>query len=157
MNFRKSIFLVGVAASMLISCKNSERKSQEEIELEKDQAVTEKTNIRDNSVQEEGMAIYTENCVTCHQANGSGVPRLNPPLSETEYVLGDKEQLIGILLNGSAIGLKVKGQTYSNNMPSFDYLSDQQIADVLTYVRSNFGNDAEAITPSEVEAVRQKQ
>lgn len=148
---------MGISAAILISCKNSEERNQEEISLEKNQAVNETANIRDNAAQEEGKAIYTDNCVTCHQANGSGVPRLNPPLIETEYVLGDKEKLIGILLNGSAVGLEIKGKTYSNNMPSFDYLSDQQIADVLTYVRSNFGNDAEAITPSEVKTVRKKQ
>lgn len=157
MNLTKSIYLLGISAFIMLSCKNSTEKSEQEIALEKDQGVAESTNIRDHATQEEGRAIYTENCVTCHQANGSGVPRLNPPLSQTEYVLGDKEQLISILLNGSAVGLKIKGQTYSNNMPAFDYLSDQQIADVLTYVRSNFGNDAAAITPSEVQAVREKQ
>ncbi|AVR47461.1 cytochrome C [Christiangramia fulva] len=111
---------------------------------------------RDNAAQEEGKAIFTQYCVTCHQANGSGVPNLNPPLKQTEYVLGEKDRLIGILLNGSSEGLEIKGKTYSNNMPSFDYLSDQQIADVLTYVRSNFGNDASAVSAAEVKTARKK-
>lgn len=150
----KKFFLTVFLGTAIIACKNSNDKNSESAK----EAVAENTPEipADNSVQEEGAAIYKQYCVTCHQANGGGVPNLNPPLKQTQYVLGDKERLIGILLNGSSEGLEIKGNVYSNNMPAFDYLNDQQIAHVLTYVRSNFGNDAEAVKPGEVKAVREK-
>lgn len=150
----KKFFLTVFLGTAIIACKNSNDKNAESAK----EAVAENTPEipADNSVQEEGAAIYKQYCVTCHQANGGGVPNLNPPLKQTQYVLGDKERLIGILLNGSSEGLEIKGKVYSNNMPAFDYLNDQQIAHVLTYVRSNFGNDAEAVKPGEVQAMREK-
>lgn len=100
-----------------------------------------------------GQLIYEQNCLTCHQANGSGVPNLNPPLRQTDWVLGDKTRLINVLLKGLQ-GQEIEGDMYDNAMPAHDFLEDTQIADVLTYIRSNFGNKAEAITADEVKAVR---
>ena len=100
-----------------------------------------------------GQIIYEQNCLTCHQANGSGVPNLNPPLKGTEWVLGDKTRLVNVLLKGLQ-GQDIEGEPYDNAMPAHDFLDDQQIADVLTYIRSNFGNKASAITADEVKAVR---
>ncbi len=100
-----------------------------------------------------GQAIYEQYCLTCHQANGSGVPNLNPPLRQTDWVLGDKTRLINVLLNGLQ-GQEIEGEVYDNAMPAHAFLNDQQIADVLTYIRSNFGNKASAVTADEVKTVR---
>lgn len=100
-----------------------------------------------------GQLIYEQNCLTCHQANGSGVPNLNPPLRGTDWVLGDKTRLINVLLKGLQ-GQEIEGDMYDNAMPAHDFLNDTQIADVLTYIRSNFGNKADAITADEVKALR---
>ncbi len=100
-----------------------------------------------------GQLIYEQNCLTCHQANGSGVPNLNPPLRQTDWVLGDKTRLINVLLKGLQ-GQEIEGDMYDNAMPAHNFLDDTQIADVLTYIRSNFGNKADAITADEVKAVR---
>ncbi|GAB2520105.1 c-type cytochrome [Spirosoma aerophilum] len=100
-----------------------------------------------------GQLIYEQNCLTCHQANGSGVPNLNPPLRGTDWVLGDKTRLINVLLKGLQ-GQEIEGDMYDNAMPAHDFLNDTQIADVLTYIRSNFGNKADAITADEVKVVR---
>lgn len=105
--------------------------------------------------QDDGKRIYLQNCAVCHQANGGGVPNLNPPLKETKYVLGEKDSLISILLKGSSAGLTVKGATYSNSMPSFSSLSNEDIARVLSYVRHSFGNKAEPISAAEVQKVRE--
>jgi mono/diheme cytochrome c family protein len=100
--------------------------------------------------------IAARYCLTCHQADGGGVPRMNPPLTQTEYVNGNKQRLIGIVLNGMNIPLEINGDSYENPMASHAFLKDQQIADVLTYVRSSFGNKSTAITAEEVKAVRAK-
>ena len=92
--------------------------------------------------------------MACHQADGTGVTRLNPPLVKTSYVLGDKKVLIGIVLNGLDEAIEIDGDTYSNVMASHDFLKDQEIADVLTYVRNSFGNKASAVTPEEVAKIR---
>ncbi|MBC7587609.1 MAG: cytochrome c [Chitinophagaceae bacterium] len=103
---------------------------------------------------ERGKKIYAKECLSCHQADGGGVPRLNPPLSESSWVVGDKKKIIQIVLNGMADRIPIDGEYYSNTMASHSKLTDQQIADVLTYVRTNFGNKASAVTAAEVKAVR---
>ena len=100
-----------------------------------------------------GQLVYEQNCLTCHQTNGSGVPNLNPPLRGTDWVLGDKTRLINVVLKGLQ-GQEIEGDTYDNAMPAHDFLTDTQIADVLTYVRSNFGNKASEVTADEVKALR---
>lgn len=105
---------------------------------------------------ERGKQLYSKICVACHQKDGGGVPRLNPPLIKTDYVLGDKTRLITIILKGLNQPLEIEDEEYTNPMPPQVQLTDQQIADVLTFVRNNFGNKASAVTPSEVKAVRAK-
>ncbi|WP_338874575.1 cytochrome c [Spirosoma sp. SC4-14] len=100
-----------------------------------------------------GQLVYEQNCLTCHQVNGSGVPNLNPPLRKTDWVLGDKTRLINVVLKGLQ-GQEIEGDVYDNAMPAHDFLTDTQIADVLTYIRSSFGNKASGITADEVKAVR---
>ncbi|WP_157305462.1 c-type cytochrome [Chitinophaga tropicalis] len=101
-----------------------------------------------------GQALYKQHCMSCHQENGSGVPRMNPPLIKTEYVLGDKNRLIGVLLKGLNEEVEINGDYYSNPMPSQAALKDEEIADILTYVRSSFGNKASAVAPADVKKVR---
>ena len=103
-----------------------------------------------------GETVFKKYCLTCHQADGGGVPNLNPPLIKTEYVLGDKERLIKIILKGFNEKIEIDGEHFSNVMPELSILKDKEIADVLTYVRSSFGNKASAVTVSEVKAVRAK-
>lgn len=101
-----------------------------------------------------GLKVFNETCVSCHQADAGGVPRMNPPLIKTPWILGDQTKLIKIVLNGFKEDVEINGDYYSNVMPSFAYLKDQDIADVLTYVRSHFGNKASAITVKQVTAAR---
>lgn len=103
-----------------------------------------------------GKELFTSICLACHQADGSGVPQLNPPLTPNEWVAGPKPRIIKLVLNGSQGKVDIDGDTFNNAMPAQGYLSDQQIADVLTYVRNSFGNKASAVTPAEVKAQRGK-
>ncbi|MDQ6812573.1 MAG: cytochrome c [Bacteroidota bacterium] len=103
-----------------------------------------------------GRQVFETTCITCHQKDGGGVPHLNPPLIKTEYVLGDKSRLIQIVLKGLNQPIEIEDDTYSNPMPAQTQLSNQQVADVLTYVRSSFGNKATAVTAAQVKAERAK-
>ncbi len=108
----------------------------------------------DKASIERGKKVYETYCLACHQADGSGVPGLNPPLTKTKWVLGDKKQLITIILKGMDEPIEVDGEEYNNVMASHAFLKDEDVADVLNYVRNNFGNKASGVTPAEVKAVR---
>lgn len=102
---------------------------------------------------EKGKAVYEANCLVCHQVDGTGVPMMNPPLTNSALAAGEKKDVITVLLKGLS-DQKVNGQSYSNPMPALDYLSDEDIANVLTYVRNNFGNSAPAVSEADVKQVR---
>jgi len=103
-----------------------------------------------------GKKVYEITCIACHQPDGEGVQRMNPTLVKTKWVLGDKRALSKIVLNGLKGGeIEIDGDNFHNPMPpQGELLNDQQIADVLTYVRNSFGNKASAVTPAEVRAAR---
>ena len=101
-----------------------------------------------------GKILYMQFCMACHMENGEGVPSLYPPLTQTDYVLGDKRRLIETVIHGMEGPIEVKGEKYNNIMAKLDYLRDEQIADVLTYIRSNFGNSADPVSVSEVSMTR---
>ena len=103
-----------------------------------------------------GKAVYAKFCLSCHQLDGSGVQDLNPPLIKTKWTLGPKTIMIQQVLKGSSGKVEIDGDTFRNTMPPLKTLTDQQIADVLTYVRNNFGNKASTVTVAEVKAVRAK-
>jgi mono/diheme cytochrome c family protein len=103
-----------------------------------------------------GKKIYEQTCMPCHQADGSGVPGMNPPLLKSAYVGGAPNKLIGIVLNGLNDGVVIAGDTYSNPMPPFStVLKDSEIADVLSYLRNHFGNHAAPISVAQVNRSRQ--
>ena len=108
----------------------------------------------ETEVEHPGTAVYNSVCLACHMADGSGVPGMHPPIRNTEMVNGDKEKLIEIVLNGMSGKIEVKGETYNSIMPPHSHLTDQQIANVLSYIRTHFENDASEITASEVAKVR---
>lgn len=103
-----------------------------------------------------GKKIYNQYCLACHMADGTGVPNMNPPLVKTPHILGEKGRLIKVVLNGLATGEEIDGETYTNVMPPHNFLKDQEIADVLTFVRNSFGNKAPAVTAAEVKTIRAK-
>jgi mono/diheme cytochrome c family protein len=106
------------------------------------------------AVMARGQVVYQQVCLACHMADAGGVQGMNPPLIKTKYVLGLKAPLIKIVLNGMTGDLDINGDTYHNVMAPHSDLTDQQIADVLTYVRNSFGNKASAVSVAQVKAVR---
>jgi mono/diheme cytochrome c family protein len=103
-----------------------------------------------------GKVVYDTYCLPCHQADGSGVPTMNPPLIKTSWVLGSKQVLIEQVLKGSANKVEIDGEKFNGAMPAQTQLTDEQIADVLSYVRNSFGNKASIVTTAEVKAIRAK-
>ena len=101
----------------------------------------------------DGAKVYAT-CSACHQATGAGLPGVFPPLAESEWVNGPVENLIRIQLRGLAGPIKVKGADYNMAMPPNATMSDDEIAAVLTYIRSNFGNKSSAVTAAQVKALR---
>ena len=114
-----------------------------------------KTVVKGPTSSERGKNVYQLYCLVCHQADGSGVGTLNPPLVK-EWVEGDKSRLVQMLIKGSVGKVTIDGDTFSNTMPAQPNFTDQQIADVLTYMRTNFGFKASAVTVTEVKAARAK-
>jgi mono/diheme cytochrome c family protein len=136
------ILVLSVIGLLLVSCGGNKKP-------EKPEAV-----IPAKAEQPDGKAVYNKYCLACHQTNGSGVPGMYPPITRSDWVEGDKTRLIRIILNGLKGEITVTGQVYKTAMPDHQYLNDDQIAAVLTYVRSNFGNDADSVTAAEVTAIR---
>lgn len=102
-----------------------------------------------------GQAVYGNYCVGCHQRNGRGAAPRFPPLAGSEWVTGDKARLVQIILDGWHEPIEVDGFIYAERvMPKHGFLTDQEIADVATYIRQSFGNDADSVTMAEVREVR---
>ncbi|RYF46122.1 MAG: cytochrome c, partial [Cytophagaceae bacterium] len=101
-----------------------------------------------------GGKVYGVYCSACHQRNGLGDSQRFPPLAGSEWVTGDKKKLITVLLKGLEGPIDVKGQSYNNAMPQHSFLKNEDLAEVLTHIRQNFGNTADAITAGEVKEVR---
>lgn len=105
-----------------------------------------------------GKRVFTNNCASCHQAHGNGLPGAYPALAGSEWVLGNDEVLVRILHHGLGGPVTVKGATFNGAMPSFGpmgtNLRDEQIAYVLTYIRSEWGNAAPEVTKDTVTRVR---
>ncbi|MCW5516489.1 PQQ-dependent sugar dehydrogenase [Muriicola sp. Z0-33] len=113
--------------------------------------------IEDNLMKEElskGQSVYYQYCSACHQIDGGGARGRFPPLAATEWVSGDKERLINIVLNGMEGPIEVNGKQYSAVMPQHSFLTDEEVAEVLTYIRSNFGNKASNVETDEVAKLR---
>jgi len=108
-----------------------------------------------------GKRLYTANCAQCHQATGLGQAGVYPPLAQSEWVVGSKNRLISILHKGIAGVIHVRGNVYNNNMPAWGTgapieLKDEQIAAILTYIRSDWDNKAGPVGVEEVSAKRKE-
>lgn len=102
-----------------------------------------------------GERVFTTNCVACHQANGQGIPGVFPPLAGSDFINADKKRAIGIVLTGLQGEVTVNGHKFNNLMPRLG-LANEDIANVLTFVYSSWGNSKQEVTPEEVKALRTK-
>lgn len=100
-----------------------------------------------------GKRLFTSICAACHQPTGLGRPNLFPPLAGSDFLNADKNRAIQIVIFGRQGEVVVNGMKFNNNMPSFP-LSDENVANVLTYVYNSFGNSGLEVTPDEVKTLR---
>ncbi len=103
-----------------------------------------------------GKGIYEANCGACHQPGGKGLPGAFPPLADSDFLQGDREDVLAVALFGLSGPITVNGLEYNGVMPSMGHLKDEDLAAALTYVFNSWGNSLAAVTPSEVAALRTK-
>jgi nitrite reductase (NO-forming) len=104
---------------------------------------------------EKGKGVYMQTCFVCHQVNGEGVPAQIPPLAKSDFLAKlSNEDAIHTVIAGRTGEMIVNGKKYNGTMTPLNYLSDDQIANVLTYVRNSFGNEGAPVTMEEVKKVR---
>ncbi len=101
-----------------------------------------------------GAALYKGTCSVCHQENGAGLPNVFPPLAKSDYLAADPKRAIQIALNGLSGKVTVNGSVYDSVMPPMTQLNDDEIANILTYVNSAWGNSGPAISAKQVHDVR---
>ena len=105
--------------------------------------------------QVDGKQSYIGNCAACHQATGLGLAGVFPPLVSSEWVVESPVILTNILLHGIQGQIKVKGVSYQGVMPAWNSLSDAELAAVMSYIRSDWGNKAVPITEDDVKKQRE--
>jgi glucose/arabinose dehydrogenase len=102
-----------------------------------------------------GEKVYVTYCAGCHQRDGNGASPRYPPLAGTDWVTGDKSRMLSVILKGMQGPIEVNGEIYDNVMPQHSFLDDESLAQVATYIRQSFGNQASAVTVEEVKEVRE--
>ena len=112
------------------------------------------TGTAQNAMDHPGKKVYDNYCKACHMSDGKGMKGMHPPLIKNTTVNGKANKLIDITLNGMIGKVMIDGVEYNGIMPPHNHLTDKQIADVLTYVRQNFGNDSGEITVDQVRKLR---
>lgn len=147
-----NVFIVGV----LSACTGNSEKKKDETANNAPQPVEQTQNVQQQTSGPEhpGKAVFTKYCLVCHQADGSGVPGMHPPLTQGSWVGKDPKELVAIMMKGLSGKIEVNGETYNGFMPSQAQLTDEEIADVLSYIRSSFGNNFEPVNASFVKKVR---
>ena len=103
-----------------------------------------------------GQKVFTNACAACHQPTGAGMAGVFPPLAKSDYLLSDPKRAIEVVLKGLQGEITVNGVKYNSVMPAMPQLSDQEIADVLTFTLNSWGNEHGSISPTEVAAARKK-
>ncbi|MEO6876522.1 MAG: copper-containing nitrite reductase [Opitutaceae bacterium] len=104
---------------------------------------------------EKGKQVYMGLCFACHQPDGKGLTGAFPPLAGSDYMLADRERVVRIVLKGLTGPVTVNGKTYDSAMPPQEaVLTDQQVADVLTYIFNSWGHEGDAFTTDQVKAIR---
>ena len=101
-----------------------------------------------------GAALFAGTCSVCHQANGEGLAGVFPPLAKSDFLAPDHAKAIAVVLNGLSGPVKVNGKDFNSVMPPMSQLTDDEIANILTYVTNSWGNSGNQVTQAEVAKAR---
>ncbi|HVY71656.1 MAG TPA: copper-containing nitrite reductase [Verrucomicrobiae bacterium] len=101
-----------------------------------------------------GKQVFMQTCFVCHQVNGEGVPNQIPPLAKSDFLMADAERSVRIVLQGRSGEIEVNGKKFNGTMVPLNNLSDEDIANVLSYVRNSFGNAGDTVSPATVRKIR---
>lgn len=106
---------------------------------------------------ERGKELYTTYCQNCHMEDGKGMESVYPPLAKADYLKKyPVNSIIEIIVKGQTGEITVNGAKYNAQMLPLDYLTDEQVADILNYTYNSWGNkSAKAVTPAQVKKARQ--
>ncbi|MEZ0486495.1 c-type cytochrome [Fibrella aquatica] len=104
----------------------------------------------------EGIFLYRKNCANCHQADGTGLANLYPPLVNSDYMKANKNAVICSIRYGQKGPIVVNGKTYNRVMPPQLQLSALEVAEITTYIYSQWGGDKRLVTGKQAEAILTK-
>lgn len=144
------IVFILMFVSLIFSCKSTEKDSRSSGNEAVEAIIENEISYAKNEL------LYRQHCGTCHQYDGNGVPGMYPPLVNSISVQADPNDLITMVLKGITTPPEGREEVYAGVMPPQDYLSDEEISEILTYIRIVFGENTSAVTKSDVEAVRKK-
>ena len=134
----------------------SQDSTVEDLERKKREAISADPKIAGLSkeiLMEKGKRVFTQTCFACHQMNGEGIPGVFPPLAKSDFHMADKNHAITTVIKGLSGPIKVNGKDFNGVMPPVA-INDEQVAQVLTYVRNEWGNTGDIVTVDEVRKVR---
>jgi nitrite reductase (NO-forming)/hydroxylamine reductase len=155
MKLNRNLFLTVALAVLATACAKEESAAPAEAT---DQAVAVHAAEASSMSLEEritnGGKIFSAHCAACHQANGQGLPGAFPPLAESDYLAEGTGVVVSAVLNGLSGPITVNGTEYNAVMPNLSYLSDSDVADVVTFVFNSFGNTGGEVSSGEVAAAR---
>ncbi len=101
-----------------------------------------------------GQQLFLGTCSTCHQPDGRGLPNAFPPLAKSDFLMADKKRSMGIVLNGLKGKVTVNGMEFDSVMPPMSHLTDDDLANILTFVRNSWGNSGDAVSSKEMADMR---
>ncbi|MFA0963086.1 cytochrome c [Roseivirga sp. BDSF3-8] len=151
-------FLIAIAVLIMTSCGDNRESGQvENLNGAEDPAEQRRTTIRMRQYKIQGKTLYNTECAQCHQEDGSGFAQLYPPLKDSDYLQESPGRTICLIKNGLSGEITVNGKTYSQAMPAHDLLTDLEIAEIMTYLYTEWGTpDQQRLYPvKEVTSVLQ--
>ena len=148
----KKIILLVLALSMAFAVSNAAAKSKDDAVHAAEVASANAATLSERISN--GEKLFSTHCAACHQATGKGLPGAFPPLADSDYIADDPMKAVHAVLNGLTGPITVNGLDYNAVMPNLSYLSDSDVADVVTFVINSFGNKGGDINAAQVAAAR---
>lgn len=139
MNVKKTLLLLTAAGALLITLPSFQKKPAFDLKAS----------------MARGRETYITYCLSCHLDQGEGIEGVYPPLAKSDYLMADKNRAVRQILYGASGEMVVNGKTYNLEMTGVE-ISDQEVSDVMNYIRNSFGNKGGVTTPEQVAALRKK-